>query len=217
VFVVVSVIVVFGLLGMYMNQKNIIDQSHKCGRVIILNGPSAAGKSSIIRAFQAKKVEPWLGIGIDNFFIGVLPSKFYLEDKPEHHVVMRGVATEDEQGKLFTLSIGEQGQKIIRGMHGAIAAYACVGNNVIVDYIMYDPTWHAHLMASLSGIPVITVGINASLPVIEEREKSRATSPQGHARSMYTTVHFGWDYDLMIDTDEITPDEIADKIIDYIK
>ncbi len=182
------------------------------GTVIILNGTSAVGKSSIMRAFQAKHTQPWLGIGIDNFFVGVLPAKFYLEDKPEHHVVMQGVASEDEHGKLFTLHIGSEGQKIIKGMHRAIAAYAKAGNNVIVDYIMYDPAWYGDLMSALSGIPVISVGITASLPIIQQREKARGTSPEGHARSMYDTVHQGWKYDLEINSDEMNPEQIADLI-----
>jgi chloramphenicol 3-O phosphotransferase len=187
------------------------------GTVIILNGSSAVGKSSIMRAFQAKHTEPWLGIGIDNFFIGVLPAKFYLEDKPEHHVVMQGIATEDAQGKLFTLHIGEQGQKIIKGMHRAIAAYAKAGNNVIVDYIMYDSAWHDDLKSALSGVPVIFVGVTASLPTLEQREKMRGTSPEGHARSIYESVHQGWHYDLEINTDEMTPNQIADRIDMYIE
>lgn len=202
--------------GVFM-VRNFMLQKSDYGTVIILNGPSAVGKSSIMRAFQAKRVEPWLGIGIDNFFVGVLPSKFYMEDKPEHHAVMRGIASEDEQGKLFTLHIGTAGQKVIKGMHSAIAAYAKAGNNVIVDYIMYDPVWHTDLMNALSGITVIQVGVTAGLPVIEERERVRATSPQGHARSVYATVHQGWDYDLMIDSDEMTPEQIADQIIQYVE
>lgn len=201
------------LVGVYMLQRQMIKKLNQCGTVIILNGPSAVGKSSIVKAFQIKRTEPWLGIGIDNFFVGVLPPKFYLEDKPEHHVVMHGVPSEDEQGKLFTLHIGPEGQKVIKGMHGAIAAYARAGNNVIVDYIMYDPAWHDDLMKELEGVPVITIGVTASLAVIEGREKSRATSPQGHARSIYATVHQGWNYDLTINTDDISPEQIADQII----
>jgi len=213
---VIGGLVVLLLLYIILSKNNQCDLRSQNGTVIILNGPSAVGKSSIMRAFQAKRVEPWLGIGIDNFFVGVLPSKFYMEDKPEHHAVMRGVATEDDQGKLFTLFIGAQGQKIIHGMHAAIAAYAHAGNNVIVDYIMYDPEWHEGLMQALLGLKVITVGVTASLPVIEAREKARATSPQGHARSVYATVHEGWDYDLMVNTDDITPEKVADKIIELL-
>lgn len=212
-----AMLVISCCIAVLVTTSCIVKNAAEYGTVIILNGTSAVGKSSIMRAFQAKHIEPWLGIGIDNFFIGVLPAKFYLEDKPEHYTVMQGVASEDAQGKLFTLHVGAQGQKIMKGMHRAIAAYAKAGNNVIVDYIMYDPLWHDDLMAVLLEVPVITVGVTASLPVVQQREKARATSPEGHARSIYDTVHQGWKYDLEINSDEMTSDQIADKIDDYLQ
>ncbi len=187
------------------------------GMVIVVNGTSAVGKTSIIKAFQAKQSTPWLSIGIDNFFVGVIPPKFYLEDKPEHRLVMHGVASEDKEGKLFTLEIGTEGQKIIKGMHRSIAAYAREGNNVIVDYIQYDPTWIVDLQESLRGITIIWVGVTASLEAIKQREKARGTSPEGHARSVYHTVHQGIKYDLMLNTDSLTPEQAADKIIEFVK
>lgn len=189
----------------------------RSGMVIIVNGTSAVGKTSIIKAFQAKQRRPWLSIGIDNFFVGVIPPKFYLEDRPEHYTVMHGVASEDAQGKLFTLHIGAEGQKIIKGMHRAIADYAREGNNVIVDYIKYDPAWIADLQKSLKGIKNFWVGVTASLEAIKQREKARGTSPEGHARSVYTTVHDGITYDLMLNTDSMTPEQAAEKIEVLIK
>jgi len=185
------------------------------GTVIILNGPSCVGKSSIIKAFQAKQNNLWLSIGIDNFFVGVLPPKFYLEDTPEHRLVMHGVASEDKEGKLFTLNVGPKGQKVIKGMHRAIAAYANTGNNVIVDYIKYDDAWLADIKKSLGDLKVIWVGVTAPLESIKNREKTRGTSPEGHARSCYHTVNK--DIDLMINTESITPDQAADQIIKFLK
>jgi chloramphenicol 3-O phosphotransferase len=187
--------------------------SSKSGTVIILNGPSSVGKSSIIKAFQAKQSIPWLSIGIDNFFVGVLPPKFYLESKPEHYTVMRGIASEDKDGKLFTLEVGTEGQKVINGMHRAIAAYANAGNNVIVDYIKYEQAWLPDLRKALHGINVIWVGVTASLETIQQREKKRGTSPEGHARSHYHTVHQSINYDLILDTDNLTPEQASDEII----
>jgi chloramphenicol 3-O phosphotransferase len=198
---------------------NLIKKSYstKPGMVIILNGPSSVGKSSIIRAFQTKQTTPWLSIGIDNFFVGVLPPKFYLEDTLEHHAVMQGIASTDAQGnKVFTLKVGPEGQKVIKGMHRSIAAYAHAGNNVIVDYINYEPTWIPDLQEALHSLKVIWVGINASLKTIEDREKTRGTSPQGHARSHYHTVHKDVRYDLMINTDLQNPEETAQMIMEKI-
>ena len=211
--VLCSLMIGIMFFGSSMNKKN----AEKCGTVIILNGPSAVGKSSIIKAFQSKQSKPWLGIGIDNFFVGVLPPKFYLEDTPEHRTVMHGVTSVDAEGKLFTLHVGPEGYKIVKGMHQAIAAYARTGNNVIVDYIMYEPSWYTDLQSSLTGINVITVGITASLETIKEREKKRATSPEGHARSLYESVHRGWKYDLQINTDDVTADQAAQLIVNHLE
>ncbi len=193
------------------------EKTPQTGTVIILNGPSSVGKSSIIRAFQAQQVTPWLGMGIDNFFVGVLPPKFYLEDKPEHRLVMHGIASEDKEGKLFTLEVGPEGQKVIKGMHRAIAAYAREGNNVIVDYIQYDPAWITDLKEVLNGINVVWVAVTASLQSIEQREKQRGTSPAGHARSHYHTVHQGMKYDVMLDTDVLSPEQATNKVDNFIK
>ena len=186
------------------------------GCVIILNGPSSAGKSSIIKSFQSMQKTPWLGIGIDNFFVGVIPPKFYLEDKPEHHRVMHGVPEVKNKKQIFTLHVGKDGRKIIHGMHGAIAAYAQAGCNVIVDYIMYDKVWLRDLKQSLKGLKVVTVKVTAPLAIIEQREKARGTSPQGHARSHYNMVHDGWQYDLEVDTSEKLAKDIAQKIQNYL-
>lgn len=185
----------------------------KPGLVVVLNGPSSVGKTSIVRVFQSLRAEPWLSIGLDNFFVGVIPSKFYLENKPEHHKVMQGVASFDKDNKpVFTLTLGEQGRRIMQGMHRSIAAYARAGNNVIVDYIMYDPAWRKDFEETFQGVKVLWVGVKASLEVIEERERRRGTSPQGHARSHYDTVHRGLTYDLVLDTENQLPEASARAI-----
>ena len=54
------------------------------------------------------------------------------------------------------------------------------------------------------------------LKAIEEREKKRATSPEGHARSHYDTVHSFDDYDLVIDDPTLSAEEIARQIQRYM-
>jgi chloramphenicol 3-O phosphotransferase len=187
------------------------------GTVIIVNGPSAVGKSSIIRTFQAKQDRLWICAGIDNLYASVMPPKFFLEDTPEHHAVMKVTTSQTTEGPIITVAFGPEGQKVIKGMNRAIAAYAHAGNNVIVDYIQSDPAWVADLKAALCDVKVIWVGVTASLASIQQREKNRNDSPQGVALSHYHTVHQGITYDLMLDTDKLTPDRSADEIIEYLR
>lgn len=76
--IVVSAVLFLFFAGVFVVRNYMVNASDY-GTVIILNGPSAVGKLSIMRAFQAKRVELWLGIGIDNFFVGVLPINDYVE------------------------------------------------------------------------------------------------------------------------------------------
>jgi chloramphenicol 3-O phosphotransferase len=186
------------------------------GSVIILNGPSSVGKSSIVKAFQLQQKTPWLATGIDHLYVGVIPPH-WLDDKPEHHAIMTIKTTEDQDGKIVTAVFGPEGKKVIKGMHRAIAAYAHAGNNVIVDYIKYEPAWLEDLQNALSGIKTLWVKVTAPLDVIIKREKERGTSPEGHARSHYHTIHENVPYDVMVNTHELTPKESAKKISDALE
>lgn len=218
IYVAVASVGLISLLGLVMivNKHKVI--SRNVGTVVILNGPSCSGKSSIIEAFQKKQDEPWLSVGLDGFFVRVLPAKYFMEDKPEHYAVLHCVPSQENGKRLFTLIVGPEGQKVIKGMHRAITAYALSGNNVIVDYVQYDPAWLAELEEGLKGIHVVFIGVTASLETLEQREKERGRpNVEGHVRSHYSTVHQGIEYDLMLDTDELTADEAADKIIGFLK
>lgn len=207
----------FGFYTFYMNKST--DACSK-GTIIILNGASASGKSSIQREFTNASRDLWLKVGIDNFFVGLLPEKFIMGPLPEdlmpEEVVMKGIPSTDDRGPLFTLIVGPAGQKVIAGMHRAIAAYASQGNNVIVDYIAYENAWLKDLAQVLKNYNVYLVGVDIPLDVLEQREKARATSPVGHARSHYDTVHAYGVYDIRVDTSKQSAAECAQAIKDFI-
>lgn len=192
----------------------------KSGLIIILNGPSASGKSSIQKELQKIYQKPLLALGLDTFFIGVMPARYWQEPCLEtdfDKIVMKGIPSTDEQGPLFELKVGGLGRKIIYGMHRAIAAYAQEGNDVVVDYILYDPVWLEHLKTTLRGYTVIFVGVEIDKQVLFEREKQRGTSPVGHARSHYDTVHHGMSYDLVVDTGRLSAAQCAQVINEYVQ
>ncbi len=200
------------------------DQS---GTVIILNGPSAAGKTSIQNEIQKQAGALFLKVGIDTFFDALLPTpdlssfaeKKELKQYTNDHIFIRGIQlkTDPEGHQIVPLEIGPAGDKVIYGMHAAISAYASKGNNIVVDYILYKPQWLPDLVQSLKNTKVYLIGIKTPLPILEEREKKRGTSPVGHARSHYNQVHQGFVYDLEIDTSEYTPAQSAQMILDFIK
>jgi len=191
------------------------------GTVIVLNGPSGSGKSSIQKAFQNLMMPNlWIKVGIDNLFDLPMP-----DITPENMEVWQSPnpirwveTTTDEEGhQVISLFVGEQGLKVAYAMNSAIAAYAKNGNHVIVDYIAYDQKWFDDLRIKLAPCKTYYVAVDIPLEVLEDRERARGTSPSGHARSHYFTVYGDKSYDLRVNSQKNSPEEIAQQIKDLIQ
>jgi chloramphenicol 3-O phosphotransferase len=218
-------IILFALaiLSFYLFWKKSIDSSvgynQKSGKVVILNGPSAAGKSSIQAEFQ-KLMMPnlWIKVGIDNLFDKPMPditieNLDFWQNKNE----IRWVSSEKDlnDNSVITLHVGKQGLYVVQGMNRAIAEYAKSGCNVIVDYIGYDPKWLEDLKQQLKGVKTYWVKVEIPLEVLEKREEARATSPKGHARSHFDKVYGNIGYDLVVNSDKDSAMMIAENIKKY--
>lgn len=215
-----GVLVCFGCaVGIYM-AFNFFKTKQSAGTVIILNGPSSAGKSSIQRDFQKLMMDEklqklWIKLGIDNLFDQPMPDitpenmGFWQSANP-----IRWVETSHDADKntLITLYTGEQGDRVAYGMNSAIAAYAHAGCNVIVDYIAYKKEWLDDLRTKLKDVDTKWVKVSISLETLEAREAARGTSPKGHARSHYHSVYWNIPYDLEVNSETMSAADIAEQI-----
>ncbi len=186
------------------------------GTIIILNGPSSVGKSSIQKKVQELFEQPYLRMGLDD--LAFLPARYISVNGPVPPA-NQGIwldTTQQDGHQIVTIHYGEVAQKMMKGIHRTFAAFATAGNNIVVDYILYDPAWLADLIDVLKGYKVYFIGVNAPLSVIEEREQQRGNRLFGHARSHYDTVHKGLVYDLEIDSSVLTPEESALAIKEFI-
>ncbi len=191
----------------------------KAGTVIILNGPSASGKSSIQAKFQDSMMPKlWIKVGIDNLFDKPMPdiTQENMAFWQKENAIRWVEASTNEGNPVITLFTGSQGEQVAYGMNSAIAAYALAGNNVIVDYIAYKKEWVDDLRNKLSSIHTYWIKVNIPLSTIEEREVARNTSPKGHARSHYGSVHWDIQYDFEVDSSQDSAEEIAHKIKTFI-
>ncbi len=141
------------------------------GTIIILNGASSSGKTTILAALQKQLAEPYLNAGIDKF-IWMLPGRYL--DRPLWDDVL-GLAT----------CAGSLGHQLFSGMHHAIAALAHTGNNVIADHVLVEPAWVSECARLFADLPAYLIGIRCPLEVLEEREKARRDRTLGQARAQY--------------------------------
>jgi chloramphenicol 3-O phosphotransferase len=168
------------------------------GTIILLNGASSSGKTSILSALQDLLPEPYLNAGIDKF-IWMLPER-YLE-RPLWDDVL-GLATE----------AGQMGHRLFSAMHQAVALLSRAGMNVVADHVLVEPAWVAQCAALLADLPAYLVGVRCPLDVLEEREKIRKNRTLGQAAAQFPLVHANCIYDLEVDTSQLTPHECARQI-----
>ena len=185
------------------------------GTIIVLNGPSSAGKTSIAQAFQESARLPFLCFGIDTL-LAVLPARMKRSEDGFHDEPIPG-STPSE----IMWTSGEAGDLAISGMHAAIAALSRAGQNVIVDHVLAHDRWLRDFVCQFRYLPVLYVGVRCPISVIMERRLQRGDRDVSHrgrafARWWERATHSIGIYDLEIDTSELCPDQCAEIIRGYI-
>jgi chloramphenicol 3-O phosphotransferase len=153
------------------------------GKIILLNGPSSAGKSTLCRAIQAQIDEPFLQFSLDFFFFNspVLPRQ-QLKDGTFDWATMR--------------------PQVFKGFFNCLPALALAGNNLVIEYIIETQAQWDALRQRLEGFDVYLIGVHCPLPELERREQLRGDRRIGDARRDLETVHSFTKYDFEIDSSE---------------
>lgn len=172
------------------------------GTIVLLNGASSSGKTSLLKALQARLTEPYLDAGIDRF-IWMLPERWL--ERPLWDDVL-GLATE----------AGEEGRRLFSGMHRAIAELSRAGNNVLADHVLVEPVWVSECAELFSDLPAYLIGVRCPLEVLVERERARRNRTLGQAAAQFPVVHAYCQYDFEVDTSRYNVDECAEQVADFL-
>jgi chloramphenicol 3-O phosphotransferase len=173
--------------------------SHR--RVVVLNGPSSSGKTTLATAFRDQRAAAgdfWFMTGIDDF-LAKLPVEWQSAGSHSGPRAAEGVRFERTDGGL-EVRVGSVGRQLIRAYQLGVAAAANAGLNVIVDEVVIDETSWDDWASALAGHQVVWVGIRCSLEVAERRERSRPERYAGLTRGQAPVVHRFAHYDFEIDT-----------------
>ncbi|MBV9787199.1 MAG: AAA family ATPase [Chloroflexi bacterium] len=187
----------------------------QAGNVVLIVGTSSAGKSSVIAELQDLLSDHYLALGIDSFFQMVAPRWGGGMGGPLSTDGFRYVTADDDQGPCVRIAYGAVGERILRGMHRAVAALAACGNHVLVDEMLLDRAVLGDWVVALHDLPVCVVRLRAALCVLEQREHGRR-NPPGLARG-HLADNLIDGYDLDLDTSAQSPRELAQTIITYLE
>jgi chloramphenicol 3-O phosphotransferase len=171
--------------------------------VVVLNGGSSSGKSSIARYLQRLLGPTWLVLGDDDL-VRALPGGDELDDliraKQEAGGQVDAVGPV-EFGPDGSVTVGEHFRRAEAAWYAGLAAIGRCGTGLILDEIFLGGgSSQQRLAAALAGLPVLWVGIRCDPEVAAARERSRADRVAGMARLQAARVHEGVTYDLVVDT-----------------
>ena len=174
-------------------------------QVIVLNGTSSAGKSTLASALQARLAEAgecWIVMGIDDF-LGKLPWAWvtYGDHVGEH--ADEGIVFEMVEGAV-ECRVGPVAERMLAAYRGAVAAVARAGINVIVDEVLLSEDGWQEWQYELDGLEVLWVAVTSDLEVLSSAS-DRTDRMIGLARSQHGVVHRHAVYDVRVDTASMDP------------
>lgn len=186
------------------------------GRIILLNGPSSAGKTSIARALQDLASEPLLYVSLDQY-LSMLPARYFGNDTPADDVSAEGfrwVTNLEAVGPYVAIQPGAFGNRLIlEVMHPAIRSMAAAGHDLVVDDVLLEGAWLLDYLDTLAGFETWFVKVDCPRDVLEARERARGDRTIGQARAQQVRIHHGATYDLELDSSRLTPAESAARIL----
>lgn len=185
--------------------------------VILLNGPSSSGKSSIAKALQETLDAPYLIMGIDTF-ISMMPEKTNkLGDATETAEGFYWETQKTSGEPIYRVRKGAYGSQVNEAYRTTVKHLVESGLKVIVDEVA-DGNQEIEIWRNLlEEHHCFYVGIKCSEAVLEQRELARGDRKVGSALEQVQRVHRGVNYDLVIDTTSASPQECALMITAAIK
>lgn len=181
------------------------------GRIILLNGSSSAGKTTLALAIQRLSRSPMHYISLDQFRDGMDGRFRGLNSKPSEPGA-RGLNVVPG-GHLTELAFGDIGRLTLRGMRRSVAAIAAVGLDVVVDDLLLETAFLDDYLEALDGFAVTFVGVRCPLDVVNARERSRPDRFPGTAEAHAERVHAGCRYDVQVDTSQHPPRHCAETVL----
>ena len=158
-------------------------------QIILINGASSSGKSTLCKALQEHLAEPYIHLEEDRFVYNTYHPRY----------LMAGVVEE-----IFA--------KTMTGYYRSLRAFVSAGHNVLADTGFYSEDLVRQCSAELAELPVWLVGVRCNLAELERRESQRTDRDVGTAREQFESIHAYVVYDVEVDTAQMNSDQCAEVI-----
>jgi chloramphenicol 3-O phosphotransferase len=186
------------------------------GDLIILNGPSSAGKSTVVREMQKLWPRPLYAVGIDTVFAG-WPERFVLdhnESDPMKEAEALRIVAGLGPAPSWVPKLSDTFLAISRHALKSWATMNQEGIDVVIDHCIIEPTVREQAQDLL--VDAFWVGVMCDIEELIRREAVRGDRYVGFASGTSAVVHQGMNYNMVIDTTSTSPEELAQLIFDAL-
>jgi chloramphenicol 3-O phosphotransferase len=180
------------------------------GTLIILNGGSSAGKTTLGRALQDSMDECYLLLGIDVFWFS-LPQRQLDLDRVDPEYYSWEVSLENGL-EYFKVTPGPILDRVMAGRYLAIRQFLDLGFNVVADDVIWKREWLLQALRVFDGYRVFFVGVFVSDAEGARREIARGDRHPGWDRGSARFAHHDASYDFTVDTTDHDPQQCAREI-----
>lgn len=159
--------------------------------VLLLNGPSSAGKSSIAKVLQQRLRESRADtviIALDDYLQMSVNEPIWEDD-------------------VFA---------IMPRMCGDVSASLQAGRTLIIDHVITSPRIYHALLVSTTGFQMKTVLVSCSVETLRSREAGRGDRCAGSAEASLQYLYPQSGYDLCVDSGEADSADLAKEILSIL-
>lgn len=181
--------------------------------LIVLNGTSSAGKTTLARSLRERCSTPLQVSGVDTF-LALQPESMFAppgSETPTEGFTFCAVEVDGLPG--WTVRPGPSGEALMRAVHAYWAACAAEGIPQVVDHVLLSEAMALDLRDRLSPYDPLLVAVECPLDVVDQRERERGDRLVGQGRGIGASVHDHLTYDVQVDTSLMSPDDAADIVL----
>jgi chloramphenicol 3-O phosphotransferase len=166
------------------------------GRIVLLNGTSSSGKTSLAKAMQNAARSQYLHLQL-NAFRDMEPVGYFNPAQPE----------------LVALRVAA----LCRAMYAAVLEFAAHGQDIIFDHVLSPDAWR-YFFEDFEGVESLhLIGVHCPIEELARRERARGDREPGLAQSQIGSVHRDRSYDFEVDTSRAAPAECAGLVLDWLE
>lgn len=185
-------------------------------KIIILNGVSSSGKSSILKAFQEFSSDCYYGIRMDRIN-DILPQKYRVYDQYE------ALSEENRKGFYYNkekqkFELGEYAKNMSEDFWHIIKSLANRKRNIIIDTVSFGlkEFIFAGEILDLDKNDVYLVRVTCNINELRKREQNRGDRPVGSAEKQIPMIDTKYN-DLVLNSTDGNLQSLTKQLTDFIK